>query len=540
MVIAASFVVVVLSKIAQRDLDNQFNSNVDCSFYKEVTQADVLVEYNDAKIDKNSRVKLYCFCYENLLSDGYGDTKNIVLDGTDILPCKDWIEVWLKYESLNTAIIILVPTVNIVLTFVLSLLTELERNKSMSDSISSSMWKSFILQLINTAIILLVVNLHISPITQNHPNFWIFAGAYDDLSPHWYSAVGATIIFCMILNIFTPHIASLFLWLYTRLRRACDKKWCTGGKKTKRLTKKEFINLYVGPSFDIGTRYSEILTSIFVILIYSAGMPILYLLCFLFLIITYWVDKALILRLYRNPPHIDLYVSKLFNTIILIGMVVHFGFAIWIYGNPDILTSNYIVFLGDISKWLEALLSKTEGSFNEEIVRRMLYPHNIICLIFLFGIGLVCFIRLFFVGIIIRAAVWCCGGKKYKKVQNISVYDCLALKNIYFNYQLRKCQYMKIKNGNMKNEYLLRNYFEKMMRKDREVIRRKLQLITGEVYDYISNAEFDRNIIPVMKTINMIEKPLIRGDTSYNITHILDFKDLAYFEFILPFIKSQK
>lgn len=51
------------------------------------------------------------------------------------------------------------------------------------------------------------------------------------------------------------------------------------------------------------TRYSYLLNLVFVAMTYSGGMFAMNVLTFMFLFITYWVDKAMLLRFYRRPPH---------------------------------------------------------------------------------------------------------------------------------------------------------------------------------------------------------------------------------------------
>lgn len=54
--------------------------------------------------------------------------------------------------------------------------------------------------------------------------------------------------------------------------------------------------LHLGPVFELETRYAQLLTTIFVCLGYSGGIPLLLPICFLHLLITYWVDKIAFVR----------------------------------------------------------------------------------------------------------------------------------------------------------------------------------------------------------------------------------------------------
>jgi len=153
--ISCSFAVVIGTKYAQTTIFESFNSNVDCSFIQ-YSQQDVLAEYTDSTIAERSKVITFCFCRATLISEGIAATESITLDGTDIQPCQDWLKLYLYSQSLTTATLIIVPVINILLDLLLTILTECERNKTVSINSHSKMWKSFFLQLINTVNIILI------------------------------------------------------------------------------------------------------------------------------------------------------------------------------------------------------------------------------------------------------------------------------------------------------------------------------------------------------------------------------------------------
>ena len=167
-------------------------------------------------------------------------------------------------------------------------------------------------------------------------------------------------------------------------------------------TREEYLALYIGPEFDIGTRYSMILTTLFVTLVYSSGMPLLYVVCFFYFFILYWIDKLMILRFYKKPPKTDIYIANLFNIIILFGMVIHYAFGIWTYGNKNILTDNSNSSLDVVSSWIKNLFQSQKSSFSADIVDRITQPHNVLCFVFMILIFLVFLWRVFFMDIFMK------------------------------------------------------------------------------------------------------------------------------------------
>ena len=135
------------------EIDKTFNPNIQCEFVNYSTD-EVVKEYNDASIVIRSKVKTFCYCLDTLINYGITKTKEITLDGIDggKKLCDDWVDKYFYSQSLMIGTFILVPMVNVILSILLRMLTEMERNKSESINASSMMWKSFLLQFINTVI----------------------------------------------------------------------------------------------------------------------------------------------------------------------------------------------------------------------------------------------------------------------------------------------------------------------------------------------------------------------------------------------------
>ena len=60
----------------------------------------------------------------------------------------------------------------------------------------------------------------------------------------------------------------------------------------------ELENLYKGKVFKGEKAYSRMMSTMFVIQMYSSGMPILYINGFVFYFVTYWVNKYLLIYYY--------------------------------------------------------------------------------------------------------------------------------------------------------------------------------------------------------------------------------------------------
>jgi hypothetical protein len=412
-----------------------------------------------------------------------------------------------------------VPIFNVVFSILLDLVSKCQRDKTLGEYYISYMIKAFILQVINTGVIITVSNMKIPKIKSWSEYFPFFTGEYTDFDPEWYKTVGSTIIFSMLMNIITPHLSTVLYFLVNQCKKCYDKFDKT--KETKCKTRKEYLNIYLGPEFNISARYASILTNIMITLIFSPGMPILNIFLFIFLFITYWVDKCLLLRYYKYPPSIDLYLDKVINIVIVCGLLLHFLFAIWIYGNTYIVSNDDPELFGSVKNKFEKILNDLENDANffSNSFKRFSYSHNkFMLLIFI----------LFLLIIIFRIFCWNIFAKKFCKkfisqigqIKNLTIYEAMDVDVVYKNYNLRKGRANQIQDeADFSDDDFssMMEFLREKMRIDRKVIIDKLSNVSelNECYQYlkeyaenntyfkrnINKDEFERNIPKIMRNI---------------------------------------
>lgn len=243
------------SKYLQQRMDKQISSDIDCSFVKIDNSTEVVEEYNNTQISNVTKIKTYCYCKDYLIKNGPIKAKNLVVDYVPL--CETWVGLYIQAYSLNIGIIIVIPIINAILVIILRFLTDFERNKTVSVDKMSNIWKIFVMQMINTGLILLLVNTNVKSIKESIPDFPLFSGKYDDMTPQWFLDIGTTISFSLILNVFVPHISIIMQNCLILCSRCFDSGCrCDGNKSI--LNKKEYAELYTGPEFLIDCRYSEV------------------------------------------------------------------------------------------------------------------------------------------------------------------------------------------------------------------------------------------------------------------------------------------
>lgn len=387
-IIIASFGVIIGSKAAESTFRENFNINTDCTSFV-VTDQSLKNEVLNTTLTSRERVNMYCYCQASYNTNGFDKTNSIeIIPGVKL--CSDWLNYIITTNAINYGIVIIVPVINAILLIVLKLLTQFERNKTLAADLLSNFVKVFVMQSINTGVVILLVNIYSKSVKDNVPRFPILTGNYKDLDPSWYVNVGTTIILCMIINIFTPHISAFIFKLMKDCKICCDKG-CTSNQKTKCTTIKEYKAKYVGAEFIIEGRYAQISTSIFVSMFYSSGMPIMYVLIFFFIFATYYVDKYLFLRFYKKPKQFDPFINNIFTHLTLITVLIHMFVGIWIYGNPYLLIDNSANSIDVVGASFRNIISLDPNSYANEIVSRFTLKHNaiLLCCIILLGVYLV-------------------------------------------------------------------------------------------------------------------------------------------------------
>lgn len=111
---------------------------------------------------------------------------------------------------------------------------EYRRFLNKTEEKASSISKMFIFQLVNTALMIILVNAK-NPFGFSLPEgFPILTGKYDDFTVQWYRIVGTTIIITMMANIFVPFLAEILLGFPGVLKRWRDRSFTLDMKKTRK------------------------------------------------------------------------------------------------------------------------------------------------------------------------------------------------------------------------------------------------------------------------------------------------------------------
>lgn len=88
-------------------------------------------------------------------------------------------------------------------------------------------------------------------------------------------------------------------------RRAYDRGCRCSSKYTKSLSQADYEDTNTGLEFLLDFKYASMLTVLYVTMLYSSGIPILYVVATAFYFTSYWVDKFLLFRYFKRPLMMD-------------------------------------------------------------------------------------------------------------------------------------------------------------------------------------------------------------------------------------------
>lgn len=359
-VLFISFILILVAKLQKTRLERQFGRPSSCPVG--VTKEDVVEDETQKVIGLVPyKVLVECYCTAFLSEHSYSEMTNQVFfnptSNTEEFYCKTWAKSFLTTQALSFFSVFMVVCVNVLLARILDTLVTLEKHHTQSGQVVSRVTKVFLAQFFNTAILLVIINANLNYFFEDDEAtngfglsaFPILNGKYADFSPAWYSDVGVSLILTMIINTYSPHVYVVMNYLRQEWKRFADRGYSSDYSLTKLDTQRDLEILHRGPKFDLAARYAQSLTSIFIIYLFSAGMPLLHLIGFAEMIMTYWADKFTFLRIARSPPLYDAKVASAAGSLLPYAVVLHSLVAMWMFSNEMIFQSS-----GDIIKQLTA------------------------------------------------------------------------------------------------------------------------------------------------------------------------------------------
>jgi Calcium-dependent channel, 7TM region, putative phosphate len=255
--------------------------------------------------------------------------------------CSVFMQSFLTASALSFLISASTPVLNALLLATQRRAVAWERGTSDDSAATRIMSTVFQAQVANTGLLMLLVfgrppaasGATVPPLLRS---LGVFNGPYDDFSRKWYGTVGAQLCASLVLAALTPHITRLLQFLVQQplQRRRAVKAIAAHGGSAAYAMQHDLNQLWVGPQFEFTTRYSYLLTVLFVGMGYAGAMPLMLPLLLAIFVATYWIDKTLLLRHCRRPPHREDALQRRVNSLLPWALLLRLSFACWAYGAP--------------------------------------------------------------------------------------------------------------------------------------------------------------------------------------------------------------
>ena len=197
---------------------------------------------------------------------------------------------------------LLTQIINLSSSFLLRKLTKFEKystkSKEIFSDISKYYWLNFLLSM-----------------TLYFKNIDTLIFSYFDLEDYFIQ--NKVTIVNMKWTMLTSQLSPIFFYCWNLLKRFIDSKY-NNGKTTELKNKAKYENLYVGPEFPFGNRYAKILVNLSICFIFGTNCPVIFFFFVCFLIVTFIVDKYLIINYYKKPRFYGRFLSKKYLIIFIL------------------------------------------------------------------------------------------------------------------------------------------------------------------------------------------------------------------------------
>lgn len=130
-------------------------------------------------------------------------------------------------------------------------------------------------------------------------------GKYTDFTATWYGDVGATITKAMLINAFMPVIEFCIFWCMREGFRRLDRGFGRDTYKSKKKSIQQYVDIYSGPDFMIHFRFSSLMNTTFVTMMYGTALPILFPISLIAFCVLYTLERCLVFYYYKQPPAFD-------------------------------------------------------------------------------------------------------------------------------------------------------------------------------------------------------------------------------------------
>lgn len=186
----------------------------------------------------------------------------------------------------------------------------------------------------NMGIMVLLINMQL----QHDLPVPVFKGRFDEFSVDWYRLVGSNMCIQLTLLVITNNVSNFVFALLGSFKRCLDRGCrCWGAWRTKKLTQEDYEKINTGDPVQWDYKFANLLTILFLTMLYGSGIPIMYIIAFVYFFVTYWVDKWLIFYNHRKPNEFGEKMTLKVLSNFKYAVFLHVLGSLFMYSNNNIL-----------------------------------------------------------------------------------------------------------------------------------------------------------------------------------------------------------
>lgn len=273
-------------------------------------------------VQQNSN-QLYCYCNQFSL-----------IQQSQNSYCSRYAKNTINSQVLQYFAAFVVILVNIMQEYIMKYYVSFEKHHSEDRKGNSVFFRLFILKYINTALIFFINgdNVIMKKV------FGITIASSNQFTTNWFNTIGVTIILVQLSDAFFTHVAKLWQYCKHRYMLSTYLKSAAGEKLV--LTQDELNKMQEGPDCELSFTYAQIMSTLFVCLTFSTGIPLLYIIAAGNFFMYYCVEKFLFINMYKVPPHFNSFIGRRATTMIPYAVILHLAMSIWVLSNPELFDNS--------------------------------------------------------------------------------------------------------------------------------------------------------------------------------------------------------
>ncbi|GIM14317.1 hypothetical protein Vretimale_17200 [Volvox reticuliferus] len=272
----------------------------------------------------------------------------------EVMYCSRFSSVMGIYTAAQALAVLGVVAANFMIEIAITWLVRQEKHHTRTREAVGITRSLFLTTLINTAFSNLVANMYLpgpaGVIKGSFLDGYIFTGSFADTTPNWYHDVCRPITISLFLTTVIVHLKIAFRWWWRR-RCLATRYQC--------LTQWQLEEAFSGHEFELALKYGQHLYFIYVVMMYSSGVPLMYILAAVHFTTCYWAEKYELLRLCRRPLSFSRDLACYFSSSVPFAALWHLAFGVWFYSLFGMPKSPLIA--GALRKSLEHSVAAFKG-----------------------------------------------------------------------------------------------------------------------------------------------------------------------------------